>query len=92
MKKVYDHSKKSIDYLKFIVVNTSLKPTDQEKQTISTSFRYSSQDQSTENNSKMILTHILRRCNGNKSSSHPSTNIMTPSEHVALKILSIEIK
>ena len=75
-----------------IVVYPSPKLIDQENQTITTSFGSSYQDQSTKNNSKMILTHLLRHWNGKKYSSHPSTNTTTPSEYIVLKIFSIELK
>ena len=57
-----------------------------------TSFGYSSQDQSIGNNSKIILTHLLRRWNGNTYNSYPIKNELTPSENVALRILYIELK
>ena len=52
----------------------------------------SSQDQSIENNSKIILTRILKRWNGNKSSDHPSTHALKYSELVALKVDSNALK
>ena len=38
------------------------------------------------------MTHILKRWNGEKYSSYPSTNEYTPAEHVAPNILSIGLK
>ena len=91
-KKVYDYSQKSIDYLKLIVVNPPLNLTNEEKRSIATSFGYSSQDHSIENNSKIILTRILNHCNGNKSSARLSTHALKYSEPVSLKVYSIELK
>ena len=59
--KNHDYEQKLIDYFKLVVVNTPPKLTDQEKRSIATSFGYSYQDQSIENNSKRILTHLLKR-------------------------------
>ena len=67
----------------------SPKVTDQEKKCVRNSFDASSQDQSIENTSKRILTHVLRRWYDIKSTAHPSTSVLTPSETVALKIYSI---
>ena len=68
------------------------KVTDQEKKCVRNSFDVSSQDQSIENTSKRILTHVLRRWDDIESTAHPSTSAMTPAETVALKIYSIELK
>ena len=70
----------------------SPKVTDQEKKCVKNSFEFSSQYQSIENTSKIILTHVLRRWDDIKSTAHPSTSAMTPAETVALKIYSIELK
>ena len=75
-----------------IIVDPSPKYTDQEKKTIATYFGSYSQDQSIENNPKIILTNPLRRWNDNNSSSHLSANSFKTAEHVALNILSIEFK
>ena len=91
-KKVHYYSHKSIDYFRLIVVNLPPKLTGQEKRSIMTYFGYSSQDQSIENNTKIIMTHILNRLNGNNSSTHPSTHTMSPSESVSLKVYYIELK
>ena len=91
-KKIHDYSQKSIDNFKLIVVNTSPKLTDQGKCSIETYFGSSSQDQCIETNTKRILTCVLNSWNENKSIAHPSTYAFTPSETVALKIYSIELK
>ena len=70
----------------------SPKLTDQEKKYVRNSFDASSQDHCIENNSKRILTHVLRRWDVNKSNANPSTSTLTPAETVALKIYSIELK
>ena len=62
-KKVHDYSQKLIDDFKLIVVNTPPKLTNKEMRSIVTSFGYSSQDKIIENNTKIILTHILKRWN-----------------------------
>ena len=68
------------------------KVTNQEKKCVRNSFDALSQDQFIETNSKIILTHVLRRWDDIKSNAHPSTSAMTPAETVALKIYSIELK
>ena len=53
---------------------------------------YFSEEQSIENNSNMILTHILILWNEKKSSSHARANALAPVEHVVLDIFPIELK
>ena len=38
---------------------------------------------------KMILTHILKRWDQNKTQSHPSSTALTEAEHVSLKVCNI---
>ena len=73
-------------------MNPPPKLTDQEKRSIETYFGYSSQDKSIEDNTKRILTHILKHWNVNKEVTHPSAHAMAPAESVALKVYSIELK
>ena len=54
-------------------MNPSPKLTGKEKRSIATSFLSISQYQSIDNNTKIILTHILKRWYGEKSSAHPIT-------------------
>ena len=70
----------------------SPKLTDQEKKCVRNHFDASSQYQCIEPNSKIIMIHVLRRWDENKSNAHPSTSILTPAKTVALKIYSIELK
>ena len=91
-KKMNYYSQKSIDDFELVLVTPFTKVTDQEKKIVSNCFDVSSQDQSIENTSKRILTHVLRRWKEDKSNAHPSTSVMTPAETVALKIYSIELK
>ena len=91
-KTMNDYSQKSIDGFELVVVTPSPKVTGQEKKCVRNYFDVSSQDHAIENSSKRILTHILRRWEENKSNAHPSTSALTPSETVALKIYSIELK
>ena len=91
-KKVHDYYQKLIDDFNLIVVNPSPKLTGQEKRSIANYFGYSSQYQGIETNAKIILTHILNRCNENKSSAHPSTCAFASAENVDMKIYSIELK
>ena len=72
-----------------IVVDILPEISDQEKKVIETYFGVSSQDHSIENNSKRILTRILKRWYGHKSSSHPISNALIPVEYIALKIFYI---
>ena len=73
IEKVYDYSPKWMDDFKLIIVNPSPKLTDQEKDSIATSFGPSSQYQCIETNKKIILTRLLKSWNENKSSAHQST-------------------
>ena len=91
-KKMNDYSHKSIDDFELVLVTPSPKVTDQEKKCVRNFFDVSSQDQSIENTSKRILTHVLRRWKEDKSNAHPSTSAMTPAETVALNIYTIELK
>ena len=79
-----DYSQKSIDDFELVLVTPSPKVTDQEKKCVRNSFDALSQDQCIETTSKIILTHILRRSDDIKPTSHPSTGAMTPAETVAL--------
>ena len=49
----------------------------QEKCSIATSFGSYSQDQNIENDIKIIMTHLLKRWNGNKYNTSPSAHAMT---------------
>ena len=91
-KKTNDYSHKSIDDFELVLVKPSPKLTDQEKKFVRNSFDASSQDYCIETNSKIILTHVLRRWDDIKSNAHPSTSVMTTAETIALKIYSIELK
>ena len=85
-KKVHDYSQKSINDFKLVIVNPSPNLTDQEKKSVMNYFDYSSQYQCIETNRKIILIHILRRWNKNKSIAHPSTCALTPDETGDLNI------
>ena len=91
-KKMNDYSQKSMDDLELVLVTPSPKVTDQEKKCVGNCFDVSSQDQSIENTSKRILTHVFRCWDDIESTAHPSTSAMTPDETVSLKIYSIELK
>ena len=62
-----EYPRKYIDDFKLIVIYPSTKITDLEKKIIATYFMPFSQEQSIENNSKIILTHLLKHWNKNKS-------------------------
>ena len=91
-KKMNDYSQKSIDDFELVLVTPSPRVTNQEKKCLRNSFDASSQDKCIETNSKIILTHVLRRWDDIKYNAHPSTIAMTPAETVAMKIYSIELK
>ena len=57
-----------------------------------TSFFAIHQDQSIENNTKKILTRILKSWDGKKSSAHPSAYTIAPAGFVSMKLYSIELK
>ena len=75
-----------------IFFNPSPKLTGQEKRSIATYFGSSYQDQSIENNAKIILTRVLKRCIENKSSAQSSTCVFTFYEIGYLKKYYIELK
>ena len=85
-------SQKSIDDFKLIVVNLWPKLTIKEKSIIATYFGSSSQDQSIENNTKRILTRVLKLWNEKKWSANPSTHGLISDKLVALKVYSFELK
>ena len=49
-------------------------------------------NQSNENISKMVLTHLLKYWDENKTQSHPSSTTMSSAEHISLKVCSIVLK
>ena len=73
-------------------MNTPTKITDKEKRGTEISLLPIYQYQNIEDITKRILTLILKRCDGNKSSYHPSAHAMEPAEVVALKVYYIELK
>ena len=73
-------------------MNPSPNLTDQEKKSVMNSFDYYDQYQCIETNMKIILTHVLMRCNEYKSNAHAITCALTAAETVALKIYSIKLK
>ena len=73
-------------------MNPSPKLTYQEKKSVMNSFGCSFQYQCIETNTKIIMTHVLRSRNENKSIAHPSTCVLTPAETVFMKIYSIKLK
>ena len=90
-KKMHDYSQKSIDGFEIVLVTPFPKVTDQEKKSVRNCLDASSQDQSIENTSKRILTHVLSRWDDIESTAHSSTSAMTPAETVAMKIYTIEL-
>ena len=64
--KFHDYSQKLIENLKLIVVNPSLKLTDQEKRKFMTFLGSSYQYQRIETNTNRIMTHVLKCWNENK--------------------------
>ena len=83
-------SNKSLGDFRLIIISPPPTLTDKEKDTTANSFEEISQDKSIEMKVKIILTHVLRHCNENKSISHPNTSIIRPPEHVAISIFSID--
>ena len=81
-----------MNYFKLSVVYPSLKLTDKEKHIILTYFAFYYQYQSIKNSTRIILTHLLKRWNINKSNAHPNIHALTPAKHAALTVYSIEIK
>ena len=73
-------------------MNPYPKLTDKENKSVMNYFGASSQYQCIETNMKIILTHVLMRCNEYKSNAHPITCALTAAETVDLKIYSIVLK
>ena len=74
------------------VVNPPPNLIDKEKRVVVTYLLTISQDQSIENNTRIILNHILKGWDGNKSSAHPSAHVITPADVLSMKLYSIELK
>ena len=91
-KSVITYSNHSLDEIQIILVSPSPTLTSFEKEVIETSFGRTSQQYSTEINSKTMLTHLIRHWYENKPISYPKENTISPPDHVALNIFSIELK
>ena len=50
------------------------------------------ENQSNEFILKMVLTHLLKRLDENKTQSHPSSIVTTSAEHIYLKVCCIILK
>ena len=70
----------------------SLKLADKENHIIATSVMSISQKNVSKITPRIILTHLVKRWNGNKSSAHPITNALKTAELVVLKVYYFELK
>ena len=63
-----------------------------ELEVLSNCYGQSMKNQSNEDISKMVLTHLLKRWDENKTQSPPSSTAMSSAEHISLKVCSIFLK
>ena len=75
-----------------MIVDPPLKLDSEESNIFSSSFGISSERQSNEVISRMLLTHILKRWEDIKTQTRPCSSTITPSEHITLNICCIILK
>ena len=91
-KRFVDYRDKLFDDFGLMIVDPLKKLDGEESNIISSSFGISSEKQSNEVISKMLLTHHLKRWEESKTQAHPSSSVTTPSEHISLQICCIILK
>ena len=84
--------KNSFDDFRGLIVDPPSKLNSDESDFLSSCYGPSMENKSNEVISKMLLTHLLKRWDENKTQSHPSSIAMTPSEHISLKVCCIIMK
>ena len=75
-----------------MIVDPHPKLDSDELELLSNCYGQSMKNQSNEDISKMVLTHLLKRWDQNKTQSHPSSNAITLAERISLKVCSIFLK
>ena len=87
-----DYRNKSFDDSKLMILDPPPNLYSQESKIPSGSIGISSENQSNEVISYMVLTHILKHWDESNTHSYPSSISMTPPEHISLKLCSIILK
>ena len=80
------------DEFRLMIVDPHSKLDSDESELPSNCYGRSMKNQSNEDISKMVLTHILMRWDQNKTESYPSSTAITSAEHIYLKVCSIVLK
>ena len=63
-----------------------------ESELLSNCYGQSMKNQLNEDISKMVLTHLLKRWDQNKTQLHPSSTTITSAERISLKVCSIILR
>ena len=91
-KKPVDYRKNSFDYFRLIIVDPHSKMDSDESELLSNYYGQLMKNKSNEDISKMVLTHLLKCWDQNKTQSHPISTVITLAEHIFLKVCSIVLK
>ena len=75
-----------------MIVDPNLEKEIEEYYIISSSCGISSQNESNEVITKMVLTHLLKRGEEINTKSHPSPTSISPSEHISISFCCIILK
>ena len=90
--KPVDYRENSLDNYRLMIVDPHPKLDSDGLELLSNCYVQSMKNQSNEDISKMVLTHLLKRWYQNKTQSHPSSTTTTSAEHISLKVCSIVLK
>ena len=90
--KSVDYRKNSFDEFRLMIVDPHPKLDSDESEVLSNCYGQSMKNQLNEDISKIVLTHLLKRWDENKTQSHPSSTAMNSEEHISLKVCSIVLK
>ena len=75
-----------------MIADPHLKLDSVELEALSNCYSQSMKNQLNEVISKMVLTHLLKHWDENKTQLHPSSTAMTLAEHISFKVCSIVLK
>ena len=84
--KPFDYRNNLFDDFRLMIVDPHPKLDSDESEVLSNCYGQSMKNESNGNISNTVLTHILKRWDGNKTQSHPSSIAMTLVEHISLKV------
>ena len=90
--KLVDYRNNSFDDFRLMIVDPHPELDSDESEFLSNCYIQSMKNQSNGDISKMVLTHILKLWDQNKTHMHPSSTAITSSEHICLKVCSIVLK